>query len=461
MSTAAQRLRRARRGEEVEFQVEQLELYPDQLDAFEVLGDEQNAILRCGRRYGKTAYGGAWAIGGENYGGLVNGENVGWFAPSYKIMSEVYYELSVMLDPIKLHASKTEGVIRCVGGGRMDFWTLENLDAGRSRKYHRIVIDEAAFTNPETMMDQWTKAIEPTLADYNGRVLVCSNTNGVDPNNFLFRISPGVGGGDPPGPDGRGSKYKFREYHAPSSRNPFLSKEFLEKKKANSHPLVWRQEYLAEFVDWSGVAFFSLDSMLVNKAPVPMPRRLDAVFAVIDTAVKTGKDNDGTAVTYWGITNNAASPLTILDWEILQIEGSLLETWLPTVFQKLDTFTKRINVRSGSLGIHIEDKSTGMVLLQQALKRGWAAHPINGKLTAMGKDERAVSVSGDVYTGKVKLTQEAHDKVVTFKDITQNHLVSQVTGFRLGDKKAATRADDLLDTFCYGIAIAIGNPDLW
>lgn len=459
MSTAAQRLRRARRGDRLEFEVNQLDLYPDQLAAFEVLADEQYGILRCGRRYGKTAYGGAWAIGGENYGGLVNGENVGWFAPSYKIMSEVYYELQVMLDPIVLHSSKTDGVIRCVGGGRMDFWTLENIDAGRSRKYHRIVIDEAGFTNDDTMMDQWERAIEPTLADYNGRVLVCSNTNGVNPLNFLYRISPG--GADAPGSDGRGGKYKFREYHAPSSRNPFLSREFLEKKKANSHPLVWKQEYLAEFVDWSGVAFFSLDKMLVNGVAPEYPGRLDAVFATVDTAVKTGKDNDGTAVVYWGMTNNSPSPLMILDWDILQIEGSLLETWLPSVFKRLEQFTQMMRVRSGSLGIHIEDKSTGTVLLQQALKRNWAAHPINGKLTGMGKDERAVSVSGDVYTGKVKLSRYAHDKVVTFKEITQNHLVSQVTGFRLGDKKAATRADDLLDDFCYGIAIAIGNPELW
>jgi hypothetical protein len=459
MSTAAGRRLKSERGPEVHFKMELPDLYPDQLQAFETLADEQYAILRCGRRYGKTTYGGEWAIGGANYGGLASGQNVGWFAPSYKIMAEVYYELSQMLEPIKLHASKTDGVIRTVTGGRIDFWTLENLDAGRSRKYHRIVIDEGAFTNDETMMDQWEKAIEPTLADYNGSVLVCSNTNGVNPNNFLYRISPG--GADTPGPDGRGSKFHFREYHAPSSRNPFLSKQFLENKKANSHPLVWRQEYLAEFVDWSGVAFFSLDKLLVNNKPVPRPPRVDGVFAVIDTAVKTGKDNNGTAVTFWGLINNVPAPLVILDWDILQIEGSLLETWLPTVFQRLEELARVCKARNGSLGVHIEDKSTGMVLLQQALKRGWPAHPINGKLTGMGKDERCINVSGDVYNGKIKLSQEAYDKVMVYKDVSQNHLVSQVTGFRVGDKKAATRADDLLDTFCYGIAIAIGNPDLW
>jgi hypothetical protein len=35
--------------------------------------------------------------------------------------------------------------------------------------------------------------------------------------------------------------------------------------------------------------------------------------------------------------------------------------------------------------------------LQQVVRRNWKAHPIESKLTAMGKDERAISVSGYVY----------------------------------------------------------------
>lgn len=452
-SPAARRLQKEKAPT---FTVTTPEFFPDQVAAFETLWDEQYAILRCGRRYGKTAFASTVAVNC-----LVQGETVGWFAPSYKIMSEVYYELSVMLEPIRLHASKTDGIIRTVGGGRIDFWTLENEDAGRSRKYHQIVIDEGAFTNNETMMAQWERAIEPTLADYDGRVLVCSNTNGVDPENYLWKISPGLNGGDPPGPDGRGSRYKFREYHAPSSRNPFLSQKFLAQKKGQSHPLVWRQEYLAEFVDWSGVAFFSIDSLLVDGRPVPQPQRVDGVFAVVDTAVKTGKDNDGTAVMFFGLINNVPSPLIILDWEIVQVSGDLLDKWLVTVFQRLEELARTCRSRAGSLGAHIEDKSTGMVLNQQALRRGLPAHPINSKLTAMGKDERAMNASGYVYNGKVKMAEPAYNKTTVYKEVSRNHAIGQITGFRIGDKDAAKRADDLLDTFTYGVSIGIGDPDGW
>ena len=55
---------------------------------------------------------------------------------------------------------------------------------------------------------------------------------------------------------------------------------FLEDLKANNDPLVFAQEYCAEFVDWSGVAFFSREKLLVDDQPVPPPSRCDAVFAV-------------------------------------------------------------------------------------------------------------------------------------------------------------------------------------
>ena len=39
-----------------------------------------------------------------------------------------------------------------------------------------------------------------------------------------------------------------------------------------------------------------------------------------------------------------------------------------------------------------------------------------------------------------------------------NHLVDQIESFRIGDKDNK-REDDLLDTFCYGIAIGLGNSE--
>jgi hypothetical protein len=60
---------------------------------------------------------------------------------------------------------KGSGVMRMTNGGRLDFWTLENEIAGRGRRYHRIVIDEAAFTKDgdnkvDGSMQLWETAID-------------------------------------------------------------------------------------------------------------------------------------------------------------------------------------------------------------------------------------------------------------------------------------------------------------
>jgi hypothetical protein len=86
------------------------------------------------------------------------------------------------------------------------------------------------------------------------------------------------------------------------------------------------------------------------------------------------------------------------------------------------------------------------------------ARSIDSKLTAMGKDERAINVSGYVHRENVKYSDCAFTKVTTYKQKSRNHLLDQVEHFRIGDKKS-DREDDLLDTFCYGIAIALGNKE--
>jgi len=434
-------------------------LHAGQRKAYQFLMPHRLGALRCGRRFGKTELAKAYVADG-----ILKGESCGWFAPQHKLATEVFEDLGRMLAPILIKGSRGEGVMRFVTGGRLDFWSLENPSAGRSRGYHRVVIDEAAFAKDADspvgpMMEIWERSIKPTLHDYAGRALVCSNSAGKNLENFFYNIC-----NDP--------KFGFREYHATTMDNPLLPvrhkgeadtawgrrrAEEIENLKRDNAPLVFAQEYLAEFVDWSGEAFFVRDKLLVDGQPVPYPNHCDSVFAVIDTASKTGTDNDATAVTYFA-RDRFSTPLRILDWDIRQIEGALLETWLPGVFVRLEELARLCGARAGSLGAFIEDMNSGTILLQQAMRAGQPVHAIESKLTAMGKDERAISVSGCVYRGEVKYTAHAFHKTIIYKERSENHFLNQVEGFRVGDKKG-NREDDLLDTFCYGIALALGNNE--
>lgn len=431
-------------------------LHADQVKAYQsVIRRNRFAAIRCGRRWGKTLLG--ETIAGD---AAIKGYPVAWLAPDYKRMVEVYNDVSKALKPVLTRSSKTEGVIRTRTGGGIDFWTLEDETAGRSRMYKRVIVDEGAFTDPKTMMGIWEKSIKPTLLDYNGTALVLSNTNGEDSENFFWRIC-------------NQPEHGFVEYHAPTRNNPTIPRRLrnetveawqarraveFEKLRTDNPPLVYKQEYEADFVDWRGIAFFALDKMLEAGQPVEPPNKCDSVFAVIDSATKTGKEHDGTGCTYYLRSKYVGYPLIVLDWDLQQIEGALLETWLPTVFANLEALAKRHGAREGSVGVWIEDKNSGSVLLQKAQAKGWPAHMIDSKLTSLGKDERAINVSGNHYRGEVKISRAAHDKVTTYKGTTRNHFEAQVTGYRVGDK-TPNREDDLLDTYCYGVQLALGNAE--
>jgi hypothetical protein len=370
------------------------------------------------------------------------GAQVGWFVPNYRYASEVFSETELRLEPTIQSSSRNLGVMHTNTGGRIELWTLEDEKAGRSRRYHLAIIDEAAFTKPNAIAI-WEKAIRPTLLDFRGAAIVASNTNGINEDNLFWRIC-------------NLPEYGFTEYHAPSHSNPFLPTDELERLEKDNHPLVYAQEYLADFVDWSGEAFFSLNNLTTDGKPEPFPQHCLYCFATMDTAVKTGKENDGTGVIYWAYESLGEEKwLKIIDYEYLQIEGSLLEMWLPSIYNNLEEYAKLCGSRLGHRGCFIEDKASGTILLQQARRRNLPVSEMPQKLTQLGKSERALNVSGYVFRGMVKILETAYNRIVSFKQVHKNHLLGQVMGFRVGDVE--DRADDLLDAFTYGIAISLGN----
>jgi phage terminase large subunit-like protein len=208
-----------------------------------------------------------------------------------------------------------------------------------------------------------------------------------------------------------------------------------------------------------GGYFFLESDLLVDGKPVDYPAWSDCVFATIDTAIKTNSKHDATAVIYWSLNQYFDNqPLTILDYELVQVEADLLIEWIPNIYRRLEEFAKQCKARRGSIGTVIEDKGSGTVLLQQCNRKGLIATAIDAKLVQLGKDARCLNVSGYVNSGKVKYSEYAYRKTIDHKQRHANHLVKQVHQFNMGVKD---QDDDLVDCFTYGIASALGDPDLW
>jgi hypothetical protein len=164
-------------------------MHSGQIRASRALLVPRRKILRAGRRWGKTEFAKNWISQG-----LIQGENVAWFAPQNKTWAEIYPEIVQNLRPIISRQSKSSGLLRTITDGRLDFWTLENPIAGRGRGYRRIVVDEAAFAKDGdnktdgSAMAILETAILPTLYDFSGEILVCSNSAGKNPENMFYNL---------------------------------------------------------------------------------------------------------------------------------------------------------------------------------------------------------------------------------------------------------------------------------
>lgn len=206
-------------------------------------------------------------------------------------------------------------------------------------------------------------------------------------------------------------------------------------------------------------AFFDTDKMLVRGYPVGMPLRLDSVFAVISTGIKTGKEASSVGVVYFGRSQYGGHPLSILDWDIAPVDSALMDGWFKDVFLRLDVLGTECKAESGSIGVFIQNKDAGTVLLRQGERRNLPVIQIEDALAKLGKNERAMGVSGYIEQGMVKITNQAFDTVIDHRGQARNHLLDQTTAFRIDAKEEAATPTDLLNCLMFGIALALGNAE--
>lgn len=412
------------------------DFHEGQIKVYENL-ERFNALL-IGRRFGKTTL-----LNNIICDAVIRGKSVGYFAPSFKILAESMRDISDKLAPVIASSNKNDGIIRTKTGGSLDFWSTENSNCGRSRGYDLVAIDEAGFL-PNGFMHTYNTSIAPTLLYSVGSCIVAGTPASKSSEDFFYLITT-----DP--------QFGFKVFHAPTSDNPLIPREELTRIKETTDPRVFQQEYEATWVNWEGTSLFDINNCLdENKLPLSVPPIVDSIFAVIDSATKTGAIHDATAVAYWAYLSIPEPRLILLDWNLVKISGDLLEHWLPTVLDNITELSKGKKLRYGSLGIFIEDRNSGMILLQQAKRKGLPVTAINTKLTSKGKTERAIAASGYIYQKKVQISEHAYNKTVKLDGITRNYLLQQVFEFIVGEE-GDKRADDLLDCFTYGCLIALGD----
>lgn len=193
-------------------------------------------VLDCGRRFGKTALG--KRITTDIL--LKQGKPVAYFGPTYKNVSEFWRAVKGTLQPVTSDRAEQEKFLKVITGGSLECWAMNTIETLRGRKYAYAIIDEAALIRDSSYFDA---IIRPTLTDYRGGALFLSTPRGR--NHFYRMYTLGLQQFD----------NEWAAFQFPTSANPHINKDEIESARRLLPDRLFRQEYLAEFLDDGGGVF--------------------------------------------------------------------------------------------------------------------------------------------------------------------------------------------------------------
>jgi len=135
--------------------------------------------------------------------------------------------------------NRSELRITFINGSELWFKSADNPDALRGRGIDFLVIDEAATVKREA----WENALRPSLSDTSGKAVFISTPKG---HNWFFELW--TRGNDPEYPN-------YQSWSHPTEANPYIPKTEIEEARHTLPDNVFRQEYMAEFLENVGSVF--------------------------------------------------------------------------------------------------------------------------------------------------------------------------------------------------------------
>jgi phage terminase large subunit-like protein len=256
--------------------------------------DARFKVLSAGRRWGKTRLGVNECLDAASKGG-----RAWWVSPSYKTSEVGWRPLRQIARKIpNAEVRLVDRMVTLPGGGFVAVRSADNPDSLRGEGLDFVVMDECAFMQREA----WTEAIRPALSDRLGKALFISTPKGR--NWFWENYQRGING-----------EQGWQSWTYPTSTNPFIDKGEIEAAKRDLPEIIFRQEYLAEFVDDSGGVFRRVQEAAILTPQEPQPGRQYVagvdVAASVDYTVVTVMDAESKEMVYMDRFNRVDYPVLI------------------------------------------------------------------------------------------------------------------------------------------------------
>jgi hypothetical protein len=215
--------------------------------------------------------------------------------------------------------SRADQQIFFINGSSIHFRSASNYDNIRGGSYEYVFIDEFAFINP----DAWTEVIRQTMAVKGKKAFLSSTPKG---KNLFYELAM----------RGQSEDHKLYKYlYMNYLDNPFYDLQEIEDARNNLPDSVFRQEYLAEFIDDGGSVFTNLKSLsIIDRWGEPDLNT--NYFAGLDL----GKQVDYTVLTIMDEYNNVVfiyrdnnKPWNIIVNNVVEI----LRKWKPLCFIEVNS----------------------------------------------------------------------------------------------------------------------------
>jgi hypothetical protein len=213
------------------------------------------------------------------------GQPVGWFAPTYHLLSEAWRSLKGRLAPTLVRVSEVEHRLELVTGGVLECWSMDGPDPARGRKYARVVLDEASIVRD--LDERWHAAIRPTLTDLAGDALFLGTPKG---HNGFWRLYQRGVAGDP----------EWSAHTAPTADNPLIDPQEIAAARRGMPERTFQQEYEALFLDDGGGVFRG-----VRAAATAVPQDRAIAGHTYRFGVDWGRTTDATAIAVLDTTLSA------------------------------------------------------------------------------------------------------------------------------------------------------------
>jgi phage terminase large subunit-like protein len=311
-------------------------------------------VLNIGRQFGKSllamnqCY--YWAFNEK-------GVQIAWVSPIYKQAKKVFDEMVKAFDNSNLITSNaSELIIKTKNNSTIQFFSAERYDNLRGFTFDYLVCDEFAFIDERA----WTEVLRATVLVKGKKVLLISTPKGKNHFYNLFNL------------DGVNPAYKSFKM---TSYDGLAQADEIDGARHTLPDNVFRQEYLAEFID-SGSGVFT--NIKINNNP----QHSNRYFAGIDL----GRADDYTVLT---ILNEFGEMVFCERWRH--------NTW-SNIVDSLVAVLKRFDAHC-----FVEVNSIGDVIFEQIKAVYYKIEPFT--TTSKSKQEAVESLQVAIQNGKFSMNE--------------------------------------------------------